>query len=54
VLPIDRCSRVLVPRLRQEGYDAAYIEFQGGHEVPAALGRCSVDWLLDRRGGDTG
>jgi phospholipase/carboxylesterase len=54
VLPIDRCSRVLVPRLRREGYDVVYIEFDGGHEVPAALGRCSVDWLLHRRGEDTG
>src|SRR4051794_9546116 len=50
VLPIDRCSRVVVPRLRREGYDVVYIEFEGGHEVPAAVARRSVEWLLDRRG----
>jgi len=49
VLPIDRCSRVLVPRLRREGYDVAYIEFEGGHEVPTAVARRSVEWLLHRR-----
>src|SRR3954468_13065646 len=49
VLPIDRCSRVVVPRLRREGYDVVYIEFEGGHEVPAAVARRSVEWLLHRR-----
>ncbi len=34
VLPIDRCSRRLVPRLRGAGYDVAYDEFDGGHVVP--------------------
>ncbi|MBC9175869.1 alpha/beta hydrolase [Pseudoroseomonas ludipueritiae] len=34
VLPIDRCSRRLVPRLRDAGYDLRYEEFEGGHFVP--------------------
>ncbi|MFC7554782.1 alpha/beta hydrolase [Pseudoroseomonas wenyumeiae] len=34
VLPIDRCSRRLVPRLRNAGYDLRYKEFEGGHFVP--------------------
>lgn len=34
VLPIDRCSRRLVPGLRAEGYDVRYREFDGGHTVP--------------------
>jgi phospholipase/carboxylesterase len=54
VLPIERCSRVLVPRLRQEGYDVTYSEFEGGHEVPAALARRSVEWLLHRQVERTG
>jgi predicted esterase len=37
ILPIDRCSRRIVPALRREGYDVAYREFEGGHEVPAAF-----------------
>jgi phospholipase/carboxylesterase len=34
VLPIDRCSRRLVPMLRRAGYDVDYREFAGGHTVP--------------------
>lgn len=37
VLPVDRCSRRLVPRLRQAGYAIRYDEFAGGHNVPAQL-----------------
>jgi phospholipase/carboxylesterase len=35
ILPIDHCSRRLVPRLRRAGYDVRYDEFKGGHFVPA-------------------
>ncbi len=37
VLPIERCSRLLVPALRREGYDVDYREFDGGHVVPREL-----------------
>ena len=37
VLPIDSCSRRLVPRLRRAGYDVRYHEFPGGHYVPAGI-----------------
>jgi phospholipase/carboxylesterase len=37
VLPIDRCSRRLVPTLRDLGYDVDYREFSGGHEIPGDL-----------------
>ncbi len=37
ILPINRCSRVVVPALQKRGYDVAYREFEGGHEVPAAI-----------------
>ncbi|HEX9932324.1 MAG TPA: PHB depolymerase family esterase [Allosphingosinicella sp.] len=39
VLPIDRCSRRLVPQLRAAGYDVRYEEFPGGHSVPEGLAR---------------
>ncbi len=42
VLPIASCSRVLVPRLRREGYQVDYREFDGGHEVPAAMVRAGM------------
>ena len=37
VLPIDRCSRVIVPGLKRRGYEVTYREFSGGHEVPPAV-----------------
>ena len=43
VLPIDRCSRRLVPRLRREGYEVDYREFPGRHEVPPDQVRAALD-----------
>jgi phospholipase/carboxylesterase len=47
VLPIDRCSRRLVPQLRRAGYDVTYEEFEGGHVLPPALARGAVAWLTE-------
>ena len=33
ILPIDRCSRVIVPRLQRRGYEVTYKEFDGGHAM---------------------
>jgi predicted esterase len=45
VLPIDACSRRLVPALRRAGLDVTYEEFDGGHVVPPALAARAVAWL---------
>ena len=45
VLPIDRCSRRIVPALRRDGYDVDYREFDGGHVVPPELAQAAVGWL---------
>jgi len=37
VLPIDPCSRRIVPALRRAGYDVDYHEFDGGHVVPPGM-----------------
>ncbi|HEX8102388.1 MAG TPA: hypothetical protein VF533_07245 [Solirubrobacteraceae bacterium] len=50
VLPIDRCSRRLAPRLRDGGYDVDYREFDGGHVVPGDLAAAAVGWALADRG----
>jgi phospholipase/carboxylesterase len=34
VLPIEHCSRRLVPSLRHSGYTVRYQEFEGGHFIP--------------------
>lgn len=45
VLPIQRCSRRLVPVLRDREYDVTYVEFDGGHEVPPAVTDRAARWL---------
>jgi predicted esterase len=44
VLPIDQTSRVIVPALRNAGYDVEYHEFDGGHAVPSDLLPEAVAW----------
>jgi phospholipase/carboxylesterase len=39
ILPINNCSRVIVPVLRRMGYRVDYREFKGGHTVPAEMAR---------------
>ncbi|MDQ3896200.1 MAG: alpha/beta hydrolase-fold protein, partial [Actinomycetota bacterium] len=46
VLPIDRCSRRIVPALRDRGYDVRYVEFEGGHELPAGVAEEALAWFL--------
>jgi phospholipase/carboxylesterase len=46
VLSIDACSRQIVRRVRDAGYDVLYREFEGGHTVPPAVAREAFRWLL--------
>jgi predicted esterase len=46
VLPIDRCSRRVVPALRAAAYDVTYEEFDGGHVVPPELAGRALAWAL--------
>lgn len=43
VLPIDRTSRALVPRLEAAGYALTYREFPDGHLVPPPLAREAME-----------
>lgn len=45
VLPIDRTTRRIVPRLRQLGYAVHLREFDGAHAVPPAVAEDAVRWL---------
>ncbi|HCF30490.1 MAG TPA: phospholipase [Cyanobacteria bacterium UBA11049] len=45
VLPIDRCSRKIVPQVQQAGYDVVYQEFNGSHVVPDPIARAAVTWF---------
>ncbi|WP_242053725.1 alpha/beta hydrolase-fold protein [Nostoc sp. FACHB-888] len=45
VLPIERCSRRIVPQLKQAGYDLEYREFNGLHTVPTAIAERAMEWF---------
>jgi phospholipase/carboxylesterase len=45
VLPIERCSRMIVPQLEREGYEVSYREFDGPHTVPGEVARGALEWL---------
>jgi phospholipase/carboxylesterase len=49
VLPIDRCSRRIVPRLERADYDVTYQEFDGPHTVPPEIAQMATDWFLADR-----
>ena len=46
ILPIDRCSRRIVPVLQERGYAVTFREFDGGHEMPEALAREAISWIM--------
>ena len=46
ILPIERTSRRLVPRLREAGYTVEYEEFDGPHTVPHEVARRGFSWFL--------
>jgi predicted esterase len=45
VLPIDECSRIIVPRLRSMGYDVTFREFEGRHEMPPDVVSEALRWM---------
>jgi phospholipase/carboxylesterase len=47
VLPIDRCSRTLIPVLRMHGLRVEYREFDGPHTVPPEMKRRAVQILTE-------
>jgi phospholipase/carboxylesterase len=46
VLPIDQCSRRIVPRLQQAGFNIIYREFTGGHIIPESVGKDAFSWVV--------
>jgi phospholipase/carboxylesterase len=46
VLPIDFCSRRIVPDLRRAGYAVRYLEFDGPHTVPPEVRQECLDWFV--------
>jgi phospholipase/carboxylesterase len=48
ILPINQCSRRLVPELQKSGHDVTYREFDGTHEVPPAIATEAMAWLAKK------
>jgi len=48
ILPINQCSRRLVPELQKSGHDVTYHEFDGKHEVPPAIAAEAMAWLAKK------
>ncbi|MDP9069853.1 MAG: phospholipase [Actinomycetota bacterium] len=46
VLPIASTSRRIVPRMRRDGYEVTYREFDGPHAVPPEISREGLAWFL--------
>ena len=44
ILPIEQCSRKIVPVLRENGYDVTFKEFDGGHMVPSDIVHDAMRW----------
>jgi phospholipase/carboxylesterase len=49
VLPIDRCSRRIVPELERCGYDMLYREFDGGHTILPEIASVAVVWFTQAK-----
>lgn len=45
VLSIEACSRKIVPRLQDAGYQVVYREFDGPHTVPEDIAREALEWF---------
>ena len=45
ILPIDQCSRRIVPQLERARYDVKYREFDGPHAVPPDIAREAIAWM---------
>jgi predicted esterase len=46
VLPIDACSRRIVPQLKQDGYRVTYREFEGKHTLPPDVAAEAMRWFM--------
>ena len=49
VLPIERCSRRIVPELERGGYDVLYREFDGGHTISGEIALEAVGWFTQEK-----
>jgi predicted esterase len=46
ILPIENCSRRLVPQFQKSGYNVTFEQFDGPHTVPPDIARKAIQWFL--------
>jgi len=49
VLPIERCSRRIVPQLERSDYEVRYREFEGGHTIPPEIALEAIHWFTQHK-----
>ena len=49
ILPIDTCGRYIAARLEFLGYEVTFREFDGDHEIPAAVAREGLNFVSSLR-----
>lgn len=47
ILPINRCSRKIVPELQQTDYQVSYREFEEGHIIPDEVAKEALNWFIE-------
>ena len=47
ILPIDQCSRRIVPNLKRMGYKVTYREFEGKHTLPPEIAAEAMRWFME-------
>ena len=47
ILPIDECSRRIVPALKRSGYRVTYREFEGKHTLPPEVAAEAMRWFMN-------
>ncbi|HSR40671.1 MAG TPA: hypothetical protein VLL48_00830 [Longimicrobiales bacterium] len=47
IIPVQGTRSGIVPGLREMGYDVTFVEFDGGHGVPAEISEQALDWFLE-------
>jgi predicted esterase len=47
ILPINSCSRRIVPQLKKKGLNVTYQEFDGEHVIPADICFKAVHWFIN-------
>ena len=49
MLPIDRCSRSIVPEMKHGGYDVLYREFDGEHSISLEITLEAIGWFTQAK-----